>query len=375
MMIPVQADPPLLGPPSQEVTHSLRGIKVCVVAMYICGLLRLAQGDSSAGALASLIPAMAGTCIFRGDPCFRNYQRYLQSPSARGQGGVALACLPVVAVLSGFAGILSLFPAVWYLWLSFHAAVPAALPLVVLISAVVNLASCIVGAHAWRLSNPGLLAGLVDPADDVEGQRDGYDAADGDLLQRQADMRMAMELQQHGDAADQEHQELCRALRLSRQDETRQIVQQQDQEFEECLALDQVREIEAQEERERLRLEEEKALADEAAREKERIENEALLKQQAEAKRQRLPGEPERGETDRLVLAFRLPSGQRRQRGFRSSDTVGSLYDYADLEEEQLASMPYLLVSQMPRKVFSDRAQTLADAEIGNQCVILVEVD
>jgi len=356
-MIPVQADPPLLGPPSQEVTHSLRGIKVCVVAMYICGLLRLAQGDSSAGALASLIPAMAGTCIFRGDPCFRNYQRYLQSPSARGQGGVALACLPVVAVLSGFAGILSLFPAVWYLWLSFHAAVPAALPLVVLISAVVNLASCIVGAHAWRLSNPGLLAGLVDPADDVEGQHHGYDGADGDLLQRQAD------------------QELCRALRLSRQDETRQIVQQQDQEFEECLALDQVREIEAQEERERLRLEEEKALADEAAREKERIENEALLKQQAEAKRQRLPGEPERGETDRLVLAFRLPSGQRRQRGFRSSDTVGSLYDYADLEEEQLASMPYLLVSQMPRKVFSDRAQTLADAEIGNQCVILVEVD
>jgi hypothetical protein len=176
--------------------------------------------------------------------------------------------------------------------------------------------------------------------------------------------------------------EVERILRESEAAEGRRIMQEQNAEFEEALAMDQVREAQEQEAREAA-LREEQRVQEEEEREKleeeERQRLEAEAKEQTakllEEKRQRLPEEPAVGEPGRVVLLFRLPRGQRRQRAFKATDCVSSLYDFVDTQDEEMAESVYCLVTQVPRRVYKDREQTLEAAGVENQSVILAEVD
>mmetsp|Transcript_62105 Transcript_62105/g.110808 ORF Transcript_62105/g.110808 Transcript_62105/m.110808 type:complete len:294 (+) Transcript_62105:81-962(+) len=168
-----------------------------------------------------------------------------------------------------------------------------------------------------------------------------------------------------------EDADLQRAIRVSQNEEDRRIVQEQDREVEESLAVDRARE-----EAEKLKRQEEEQEREREAAEKRRQAKDAAAAAEAlVAKRERLPPEPLAGEAGRLMLAFRLPSGRRRQRAFSQRDRVGSLYDFVDVEEERLASEPYHLVTHVPKMVFSDRDATLEDAGVQNQAVLLVEMD
>merc|ERR1711957_779832 len=134
--------------------------------------------------------------------------------------------------------------------------------------------------------------------------------------------------------------------------------------------MDQMREAQ---EKERQRADEERRLQEE----KQRLEEEKSQKEEAavlETKRLRLKEEPPAGEAGRLQLVLRLPNGARLQRAFRCGDLVGLIYDLVDVQElDVLKRKEYRLISNMPRKVFDDRALTLESAGIANQSVLMVE--
>lgn len=167
-----------------------------------------------------------------------------------------------------------------------------------------------------------------------------------------------------------EEELLAQAMRISQQEEDMRqrasLREQQEQELAESILMDQMRE--QREREERLAAEEAVRLADQ-----QRIEEEQRAVADLEAKRARLPAEPPVGEAGRLAIMLRLPGGQRLQRAFRSTDPVGVLYDFVDLQSSEVAGQRYRLVSTMPRKAYEDRQQTLAEAGIQNQFVLMLE--
>jgi len=169
--------------------------------------------------------------------------------------------------------------------------------------------------------------------------------------------------------------EVSRVLRDAEVQEGRRIMEEQNTEFEEALAIDQVREEQERERRAEALKEEERQKAEEV--ERLRVEAEAAERaaKDAQDKRDRLPAEPSSDETDRVILLFRLPRGQRLKRAFRSTDFVGSLYDFVEIEDLEMAKNSYCLVSQAPRRVYKEREQTLKEAGVENQSVLLAEAE
>lgn len=160
---------------------------------------------------------------------------------------------------------------------------------------------------------------------------------------------------------------LAQAMMMSQQEEENRqrqhLREQQEAELRESVLMDQMREQREQEQR-----------ALEAAEERSRLEEEQRQAAELEAKRKRVPEEPPAGEPGRVALMFRLPDGQRIQRAFRSSEAVGSLYDFLDAQlGQEFARKPYRLVSTMPRREFVDREQKLSEADIRNQFVLMAE--
>lgn len=200
---------------------------------------------------------------------------------------------------------------------------------------------------------------------------------DPDGMQSQMDAAMAASFASQTGAgmAQTDDDLLSQALRISQQEEENRQRQQlrsnQEAELAESELMDQMREINEQEQR-----------AQEAVVEQSRLEEErrqaAELEVQAaelEAKRARVPEEPPAGERDRVAIMFRLLDGKKVQRAFRSSEAVGSLYDFLDVHTGlELAQRRYQLVSTMPRQEFVDRGHTLAEAGIKNQFVLMVEL-
>eukprot|EP00440_Ansanella_granifera_P031748 gb/GFBE01034457.1/.p1 GENE.gb/GFBE01034457.1/~~gb/GFBE01034457.1/.p1 ORF type:complete len:297 (+),score=94.30 gb/GFBE01034457.1/:1-891(+) len=174
-----------------------------------------------------------------------------------------------------------------------------------------------------------------------------------------------------------EEEQMMRALQMSQANEEAQerqrLREQQELELAESILMDQQREQEAA----RLRAEEEelRRVAEQTRLEEEKRQQQAEEQVEAElqAKRARLPSEPAAGESGRMQLMLRLPNGQRLQRAFRGSDAIAALYDFVDLTCQELQSQQYRLVSNMPRKAYEDRQQSLADAGIQNQFVLMVE--
>jgi len=184
--------------------------------------------------------------------------------------------------------------------------------------------------------------------------------------------------QTHAGREASEEELIAEAMRISqREEDSRQrqsLREQQEAELAESILMDQMREEQAREmraEEERLARQRSLDVKQAAA---ERAEQAAQEQAELEAKRARLPEEPAKGDKERVDLLFRLPSGQRLTHAFRSSETVGLLYDYVD--SQQIAGViagKYHLVSTMPRKVFEDRSCTLTEASIQRNHAFVVE--
>lgn len=175
-----------------------------------------------------------------------------------------------------------------------------------------------------------------------------------------------------------ESEQLAKAMELSQAVEDnrqrQQLREQQEAELLESEFMDRQREEEDQRrqaEEEELRQAAERSQQDEEAKGREAA---AQVAAELEAKRARLPQEPPTGTPGRVQLMLRLPNGQRLQRAFSSSDSIGSLYDFVDLQSEELTSHRYRLVTSMPRNAYEDREATLAEAGIQNSSVLMVEV-
>jgi len=203
------------------------------------------------------------------------------------------------------------------------------------------------------------------------------ETADGDA-QLAAAIEASFLAQTNAGREASEEELIAQALRESQQEEDKrkrqELRDQQEAELQESILMDQMREQQEREQREAaaaMQRAEEQSRVEAANRE--RTETEAR-QAQLEAKRARLPEEPPAGDPLRVALMLRLPNGQRLQRAFRSSETVGCLYDFVDLQSEELAGQSYRLVSTMPRKAYEDRQPTLQEAGIQNQFVLMVEI-
>uniref|UniRef100_A0A1I8A714 UBX domain-containing protein n=1 Tax=Steinernema glaseri TaxID=37863 RepID=A0A1I8A714_9BILA len=96
------------------------------------------------------------------------------------------------------------------------------------------------------------------------------------------------------------------------------LLQEQQKEYERCLAEDRAREEKKREKEE----EERKKIEEEERLERERLEEERRKEEEAERKKQLLPEEPEASETDAIHLRFRLPGGEQTDRRFRYTEKI-----------------------------------------------------
>lgn len=186
--------------------------------------------------------------------------------------------------------------------------------------------------------------------------------------------------------APTEDELLAQAMRESQEAEDRlqrqALRDEQEAELQESILMDQMRAAEAEQKRREEAEAEEALRAEEAEREaqKRREQDEAAARRSrheadVKVKLARLPAEPPAGDADRCQLVLRLPSGKRLQRAFRSSETVGSIYDFVDVQSlEELYGKEYCLISNMPKTVYEDRSATVGGAGIRNQFVLMVEV-
>jgi len=228
--------------------------------------------------------------------------------------------------------------------------------------------------QAGFINDPQLLAAMLLSRQGAAG------------LQNSQDPLAAAFAASYAGRAPTEDEMLMQAMRESQEAEERlqrqALRDEQEAELQESILMDQMRAAEAEQKR-REEEDAKKALrAEEAEREsqKRREQDEAAaLKSCHEAdvktKLARLPAEPPADDADRFQLVLRLPSGKRLQRAFRSSETVGFIYDFVDVQSlEELYGKQYRLISNMPKTVYEDRSTTISGAGIKNQFVLMVEV-
>lgn len=235
---------------------------------------------------------------------------------------------------------------------------------------------------AEQLLGPGV------PRDDSMefGEGDGMEEAGEDDVMLNAAIRASYGANTSAGRAASEDELMAQALRMSQAEEDvrqrQQLRSQQEAELAESILMDQVRERtdrdrrEAEEQVAALEADEARRMADDVADQATRAAEENKRKaDEVAAKRASLPEEPAVGTPDRIALMFRLPSGAKIQRAFRSSDLLDVVYNFVDVQGGgELDQKPYRLAMTMPRKMFEDRTQTLAAAGITSQCVLMVDM-
>eukprot|EP00177_Eucheuma_denticulatum_P002743 GFKZ01004935.1.p1 GENE.GFKZ01004935.1~~GFKZ01004935.1.p1 ORF type:complete len:508 (-),score=101.15 GFKZ01004935.1:1358-2857(-) len=131
----------------------------------------------------------------------------------------------------------------------------------------------------------------------------------------------------------------------------RSLRAQQDNEFEESLAMDRAIEQSKKEEATRKEM---------AIREEERRVRD--LAAQRKMKRRRVPPVPPLDCKEKITeLAVRLPTGARLQRRFLASDTVGNVYDFIQSEVEEMIDVDFELMTAFPKKSYTDREANLEE--------------
>lgn len=214
-------------------------------------------------------------------------------------------------------------------------------------------ASLILGASTYPfiavLCNNNSVGGMTI-CDRIEG-----------LIQPEALMvRLTAVLEQYGGIL------LQARLDFEERDQSRRIREEQDDAYKQSLLED--------EEKQR-RLEEEERRKREEIENSEREEQQRLRKlderqRQKELLKKSLPVEPDAStssgssgsDNDVANLVIRLLDGSRLQRRFRKSETLQIVYNYVDSSNIDINEGTYDLVSNFPRKVFSDKSLTLDQA-------------
>lgn len=131
--------------------------------------------------------------------------------------------------------------------------------------------------------------------------------------------------------------------------QNRSIRAQQDNAFEESLALDRAKEESEKSEIVRKQNEERE----------ERMRAERLAEVR-ERKRKRVPIPPPEGIKKGVTeLVIRLPDGKRLQRRFNAIDNIGNVYDFVESEVEGLREGSFELIQVYPKKNFVDREELL----------------
>mmetsp|Transcript_10579 Transcript_10579/g.24649 ORF Transcript_10579/g.24649 Transcript_10579/m.24649 type:complete len:214 (+) Transcript_10579:2-643(+) len=159
-----------------------------------------------------------------------------------------------------------------------------------------------------------------------------------------------------------------------RRQDSQQLRQEQNLEFERALQAD--REREAKEQAERLRLEHaedearSKAELEAALELSEKLDKEASLKR----KRDRLGAEPPAG-TDTTKLRIMLPNGSKIDRKFLASGTIEAVRDFIDvhLGDNGIPIETYSLSTNYPKRTFENDSITLTDAGLHPQSVLYVQ--
>lgn len=186
-------------------------------------------------------------------------------------------------------------------------------------------------------------------------------------------------LKKHDGAACVAEHDLQQILRekeeRARQNAERQAeIAMQDQEYHECLLMDQHKEIQ--------RKEAEVAERKQAEELKRKQAEEAQANREAEiafeAKRSRVDQpEPDKAHPDRCQIVIRTPSGKRLTRMFLGSDEVSFIYDWIDVAcvEEEFVKQSYQLVARLPgkpNKELSKSQLSLKEEGVEHQSVFMI---
>jgi len=156
-------------------------------------------------------------------------------------------------------------------------------------------------------------------------------------------------------------------IEIEERQENRNIIQEQDRAFLESLAEDEARERRQQEEQRRL-FQEQEEQEREAQRERNKVQE---REKRREMCRQRLPSEPLPSEEGITQLVIRLTDGSRLQRRFKVMDKLQTVFDFVDSTSNEVES--YDLLTNFPRKVFSDPHMTLQEAGLTPQAALFVQ--
>jgi len=141
------------------------------------------------------------------------------------------------------------------------------------------------------------------------------------------------------------------------------LLQEQESEFQRSLEEDKRRErIRKEQEREQQRQQQMRQLT---------LEERQKVRQE---KAKRVPPEAQLNAPDASNIVIRLFDGSRIQRRFRKKDTLQNIYDFCDSRwPENQEEKRYVLVSNFPRKVFSDKSTTVEQAQLFPQASLFME--
>jgi len=156
-------------------------------------------------------------------------------------------------------------------------------------------------------------------------------------------------------------------LEIQEREESRNLREEQDRAFLESLAEDESREQRQKEDQRRI-IEEKEAEERELQRERSKLQEREKRK---ELCRQRIPIEPSLNEDGITQLVIRLTDGSRLQRRFKVTDKLEVVFDFVDSSSNEIDN--YDLVTNFPRKVFSDPHVTLKEAGLFPQAALFVQ--
>jgi len=159
---------------------------------------------------------------------------------------------------------------------------------------------------------------------------------------------------------------LTARLEHEERDKDRKLRQEQDLAFMQSLAVDQAKEQQILQQQRRI--EEEKAAKEKE--EQEQIEKQQQKQREREQIFRRLPYEPGLDEAGVTQLVVRLTDGSRVQRRFKNTDKLQVVFDFINSKDIEIEE--YELVTNFPRKSFSDPNMTLEQAGLYPQASLFV---
>jgi len=147
----------------------------------------------------------------------------------------------------------------------------------------------------------------------------------------------------------------------------RTIREEQDIEFLRSIQEDQEKERKVHEEEQQIKQEKERIYHEEEMKRKRQMEKE----KKKEILQKDLPSEPTIGEKGITHLIIRLTDGSKLQRRFRITDKLQVVLNFIELTGTEHGD--YDLVSNFPKKVFSDPSITLEQASLFPQASLFVQ--